>query len=236
MTDEKAGRGRRIRMAAFNVEFSRNTTPEQTGETLSHFNFDVVCFNEVPRGDWTAKAGKAMGLDHSFTGAISSANHTDKYKSILCRAPLERQGEYEFENGRWNPASAVRAETVLAGRRIVLLSLHINSHQRELLEEALSKEGPGAVFAMGDYNAKLDSELMLSLERAGFRASWRDLAIDVDGSYTCNAYKPEENEGVIDHILYNAASQVRAVGGGIIELASPLSDHKPVWAEFELPT
>ena len=41
--------------------------------------------------------------------------------------------------------------------------------------------------------------------------------------------------GVIDHILYNRPSGARAKEGGIIELAKPLSDHKPVWAEIVFP-
>jgi len=225
----------RIRMATWNLEFGKNVAPEQAAKALEPWRFDVVCFNEVPGGDWSAKAAEALGMRNSATGAISSANHKDKYRSILSGSPLSGITEIELSEGLWNPASSFRAETSFGGKRIAIHSLHLNSCQRELLDKALASEKIDAAFAMGDYNARLGSEHMNLLEKAGFRASWRDLDIDLETSFTYNAYDPKDSEGVIDHILYRASSGAKAVDGGIIEIEKPLSDHKPIWAEFEIP-
>ncbi|MDH3604512.1 MAG: hypothetical protein OEU26_33310, partial [Candidatus Tectomicrobia bacterium] len=53
--------------------------------------------------------------------------------------------------------------------------------------------------------------------------------------FTWNVLDPKKNRGVIDHILYNTASGAKATDGAIIELAKPLSDHKPIWAEIVFP-
>ena len=77
-----------IRVAAYNVEFGKSTTPEQVGKMFKPFKLDMIGFNEVPDGDWTARVGKVLGMSFSYVGKISSANHKDKYKSILSRTPL----------------------------------------------------------------------------------------------------------------------------------------------------
>ena len=106
----------KVRVAAYNVEFGENTTPEEVGKMFKPYNFDIIGFNEVPDGDWTARVGKVLGMDHSYVGKISSANHKDKYKSILSRTPLQDTVEHELRVKRgWNPASTVRAVTEIDG-------------------------------------------------------------------------------------------------------------------------
>ena len=80
-----------IRVAAYNVEFGKNATPEEIGKMFKPYNLDIIGFNEVPDGDWTARVGKVVGMKHIYVGKISSANHKDKYKSILSRTPLQRR-------------------------------------------------------------------------------------------------------------------------------------------------
>ena len=77
---------------------------------------------------------------------------------------------------------------------------------------------------------------MNMLEASGFRATWKDLEIDLSKEFTYNALKPKQpNLGVIDHIFYNTGSRGSTRDGGIIELKKPLSDHKPVWGEIAFP-
>ena len=78
-----------VRVASYNVEFSKSATPEQIGEMFKPYKLDIIGFNEAPDGDWTARVGKVLGMQYSFVGKISSANHKDKYKTILSRTPLE---------------------------------------------------------------------------------------------------------------------------------------------------
>jgi len=58
------------------------------------------------------------------------------------------------------------------------------------------------------------------------------LAINVKSEFTWDACG-QGNLGVIDHLLFNRPGATHVIAGGIIELAKPLSDHKPIWAELE---
>ncbi|MBT4886217.1 MAG: endonuclease/exonuclease/phosphatase family protein [Planctomycetaceae bacterium] len=230
-----------VRVASYNVEFGRSTTPEQIGAMFKPYNLDIIGFNEVPDGDWTARVGKVLGLEHSYVGKISSANHKDKYKSILSRTPLEGSQEHKLTGRGWNPASVVRATTKIDGVSFAFYSLHIcksnanNGHAHSLATKVLPEEATERVIVVGDYNNNIGDAAIKTIEGAGLRATWNDLKINVAKEFTYNAQNPKKNLGVIDHILYNVESGGRATDGGIIELEKPLSDHKPVWAELTFP-
>ena len=230
-----------VRVASYNVEFSRSATPEQIGEMFKPYNLDIIGFDEAPDGDWTARVGKLLGMHHSFVGKISSANHKDKYKTILSRTPLEDTKEYKLTGRGWNPASAVRAVTKIGGVAFAFYSLHIcksdatNGHAHDLATKVLSKEITERVIVVGDFNNNIGDAAMETVEGAGFRPTWKDLQIDVTKEFTYNAQNPEKNLGVIDHIFFNTLAGARATDGGIIELETPLSDHKPIWAEIVFP-
>ena len=66
-----------VRVASYNVEFSKSATPEQIGEMFKPYKLDIIGFDEAPDGDWTARVGKVLGMQYSFVGKISSANHKD---------------------------------------------------------------------------------------------------------------------------------------------------------------
>ena len=80
-----------IRVAAYNVEFGKNATPEEIGKMFKPYNFDIIGFNEVPDGDWTARVGKVVGMKHSYVGKISSANHRDKIQVHPQSDPTARE-------------------------------------------------------------------------------------------------------------------------------------------------
>ena len=231
----------KIRIGSFNVEFSKSTTPEEVGEMFRPFELDLIGFCEVPDGDWTERVGRILGLEHACVGEVSSANHVDKYKSILSRVPLAQPEEVHLEvNGGWNPASAVRATVDFGGVPILFHSLHIcscgleNGHARLLAQEVLAQEKDRCVIAVGDFNSRLGDDDMDTFAAAGFRSAWLDLPLDTKELYTYNAFDPQRNLGVIDQIVYTASSRAKATDGGIIELEKPLADHKPIWAEITL--
>ena len=232
-----------IRVASYNVEFSKSATPEQIGEMFKPYKLDIIGFDEAPDGDWTARVGKVLGMEHSYVGKISSANHKDKYKTILSRTPLEGTEEHKLTStGRgWNPASAVRAVTKIDGVSFAFYSLHIcksgasDGHAHHLATKVLPKEATERVIVVGDFNNKIGDAAMKTIEEAGFRPTWNDLKIDVSKEFTYNAQDPKKNLGVIDHILYNTSAGAKATDGGIIELEKPMSDHKPIWAELVFP-
>ena len=235
-----------VRVASYNVEFGKSATPEQIGKMFKPYKLDIIGFDEAPDGDWTARVGKVLGMEHSYVGKISSANHKDKYKSILSRTPLAGTVEYELQVERrrcWNPASAVRAVTEIDGVSIAFYSLHICSsrdrekvgHAYQLATDVLPKESTDRVIVVGDYNNNIGDAAMNAIEGAGFKPTWSDLKIDVSKEFTYNALNPKKSLGVIDHILYNTSAEAKVTAGGIIELETPLSDHKPIWAEIVFP-
>ena len=152
----------KLRVGSYNVEFSKSTTAEEVGRMLRPFRFDLVGFCEVPDGEWTARAGREMGLEHAFVGAVSSAHHVNKYKSILSRAPLVRTGEvYVQVAGGWNPASVVEADMRFGDVPVRFHSLHVCScglargHAHLVAEEVLRHETDRYTIAVGDYNCRL---------------------------------------------------------------------------------
>ena len=232
-----------VRVAAYNVEFGRSTTPEQVAEIFKPYELDLIGFNEVPDGDWTDRVGKVLEMEHSYVGKISSANHTDKYKSILSRTPLANCEEHELTStGRgWNPASAVKAVTKIDGVSFAFYSLHIcksdakNGHAHKLATKVLRKEKTGRIIIVGDFNNKIGDAAINTIEAAGYQSTWTDLKIDTSKEFTYNALDPKKNLGVIDHIFYNSSANSKTTDGGIIELKKPLSDHKPIWADIAFP-
>ena len=102
-----------VRVAAYNVELGKNASPEEIGKMFKPYDLDIIGFNEVPDGDWTARVGKVLGMKHTYVGKISSANHKDKYKSILSRQPCRTRSSMNsvFSEGvhgtlhRWSKQS-----------------------------------------------------------------------------------------------------------------------------------
>jgi len=230
-----------VRVASYNVEFGKSATPEEIGEMFKPYKLDIIGFNEAPDGDWTARVGTVLGMEYSFVGKVSSANHKDKYKTILSRTPLEGTEEHTLTGRGWNPASVVRAVTKIDGIPIAFYSLHISKsgasdgHAHRLATEVLPKEVTERMIVVGDFNNNIGDAAMKTIEGAGFKPTWNDLKIDISKESTYNAQDPKKNLGVIDHILFNTSAGAKATDGSIIELEKPLSDHKPIWAQVEFP-
>lgn len=236
-----------FRMVAYNVEFGKNATAEEIGKMLEFYQPDIVAFNEVPGGDWTARVGKVLDLPHVYVGKISSADHQDKYKSILSRTPLENKQEHKLKGRGWNPASAVSAVTTIDGQRIAVYSLHVSGaegdgsdpverHAGYLVDQVLAKDDSDHIIVAGDFNDRLGEPVMNYFEQAGYRSMWTDLKIDVTRDSPLSTWNAltDQRAGVIDHILHKSRSPMRVVAGGIADRGKPLSDHHPVWAEIEL--
>ena len=115
----------KIRFATYNVLFGLWAKPESVGKMFKPYNLDVICFNEVPHGNWTLRVGRELGMKHVHVGKVSSANHKDKYKSILSRFPLLDKSEVAFDSKGWKPASVVTARTNIKGVPLTLYSTHI---------------------------------------------------------------------------------------------------------------
>ena len=251
----------RIRFAAYNVLFGLWAKPKSIGEMLKQYDLDVICFNEVPNGDWTARVGQVLGMEHVHVGEISSANHMNKYKSILCRFPLFDKREVTINAKGWKPASLVSAKANIKGVPLMIYSTHIpgqleaeGSAAAFIAENLISSSVSENLFILGDFNNHLNEGALKSFNKVGVKSIWKELSIDTLKISTHKHIESGNESGVIDHIFFRTkTSKVNVTRGGIISSAynspeaelqmkrykkewlkygKPLSDHRPIWAEF----
>ena len=251
----------KIRFATYNVLFGLWAKPESVGKMFKPYNLDVICFNEVPHGNWTLRVGRELGMKHVHVGKVSSANHKDKYKSILSRFPLRDKSEVAFDSKGWKPASVVTARTNIKGVPLTLYSTHIpgqpdvgNSAASFISKKMLSDPHDDNLFVLGDFNNLLFEGALKAFKEAGMKSIWHGLSINTDSISTHRHIESGNESGVIDHIFYRSTkNKVKVTNGGVIEKAynsaeqeiemdrykkewlkygKPLSDHRPIWAEF----
>lgn len=240
----------RLKIAAYNVEYCKNASATEIGEALKPFDFDVVCFSEAPGGDWTKQVGEALGLNYRVVGKYSTAGHADKYKTIVSRTPLVDVEEVLMAD---TLHTATKGKTTINGVEIALYAVHFpfgwrdQAHIDETTQKISTfidylkmKQKSEISVVAGDFNfvpshpAKANQYHEL-FKTIGLDVNWIALGIDCTKHNTYNALVPEDqgNGEVIDHIMYDP-SKIEALDGGIIEMESPLSDHKPVWVLLEL--
>jgi len=242
-----------MRLAAYNVLFGNWGTPKRIGEMFKPYNLDVICFSEVPDGNWTALVGKELGMDYAYVGKISSANHEDKFKSILSRTPLFNLHEIEINAQGWGPASMVGAETKIKGTNLLVYSLHIpgrpyfsdtaTGSASEFIANTVLPEIKNKRFViMGDFNNHLGDAPLHLLEASGMRSTWTDLNIDVKQKSTHQHIETGTESGVIDHIYYNTTMDAQVLDGGIITDANnppneekTMSRYKAEWEKYNKP-
>lgn len=255
----------RIRLAAYNVLFGIWAEPEAIGNMFKPYHLDVIGFSEVPDGDWTKRVGNVLGMNYAYVGEISSANHEDKFKSILSRTPLHRSHEIEIKAEGWSPASLVGAETTIRGTPILIYSTHIPGRPKaagsaaDVIAKSVipsSQERSENIVILGDLNNLPGDEALNQIESSGMRSMWADIGLDTTRLSTHQHIESGRESGVIDHIYFNKKSKAKAIQGGIIYNAynqlntdkstpryksdwvaygKPLSDHRPIWAELEFP-
>ena len=239
-----------VRVAAYNVEYSKNATATEIGKALSPFNFDIVCFSEAPGGGWTEQAAAAMGMEYSQTGRYSTAGHEDKYKTIASRTPLFDPEEVLMAD---TLHTATKAKTIINGVEIAVYAVHFPFGWRDqahidetthkivtFIDYLRAKQTEETAVVAGDFNfipssAEKKNMYHERFMEAGMDVAWKALGIDCTKLNTWNALDSTHtgNGEVIDHIMY-LTDRMKAIDGGIIEMENPLSDHKPVWAALQL--
>lgn len=238
-----------LKVAAYNVEYSKNASAEEIGEAFKPYDFDVVAFSEAPGGEWTKRVAAAMGMEHVVVGKYSTAGHDDKYKTIASRTPLYGYEEILMAD---TLHTVTKVKTKLGDLEVEIHAVHFPFGWRDQahIDETTNKiqtyvdqvKNHSAELAvlMGDFNFIPNNPDSLNIyhemfREIGFDLHWKELGIDSQKINTYNALLPEDegNGDVIDHIMYSP-EKVKAVDGGIFELERPLSDHKPVWALLEI--
>ena len=222
----------RVRMAVYNVACGQWTTPEKVAREMKKHDLDILGLNEMPRlikggagRQWCDRLAKALDMPHVYSGDISSANHgaprwvdesrkyEGKYKAILSKTPLSDTREFKLTGGNWNPASVVRAVSVVRGVRLAFYSLHVNTHWKDM-EKVFRADTEFHVFAGGDYN----HSNYPAFDKA---ANMRDGRWDVEGKKS------------IDRIFYRPNGKVKCVFNDVIRPAIKMSDHPYAVSVFE---
>ncbi len=232
-----------IKIGSYNVLRGERGTPQQFKEALSPFDFDLLALCESPKGEWLEQVGQELNLPHKFAGDISTAGHVDKYKVVLSKTPFIKQEELFIQGSRWGAhCSTVRVATNINGINIAVYSLHIPKSSDPdvtgvhfMANEMIPNERAALSIYAGDFNTRIGSPTLAVLESAGLRNPWLDLGLDYKNLRSME--QPADNNpagGVIDHILYKSEYTIKVTNGGLIELNPMLSDHKPVWVEFEI--
>ena len=250
-----------IKFAAYNVLFGLWGEPESIGEILKKHNLDIICFNEVPNGNWTKRVGSILDMNHVFEGEISSANHKNKYKSILSRFPLHNTGEIEINAKGWKPASLVYASTKVKNTNIKFYSTHIPGQQNPndsaasfIANNIIKTSNDENLIILGDLNNEPNKGALKTFYTANMNSIWNELKIDKSKNSTHKHIESGKESGIIDHIFYKSRThKISVVNGGIIydafnnaekdidmprykkewiKYGKPLSDHRPIWAEL----
>lgn len=237
------------KIIAYNIEFAKATTPEDVAQHLQAENPDIICFSEVPKGNWTARVGLCMGMNYSYVGKVASANHEKdylditgkyygKFKSILSKTPLTNLNEELLEGIGWSPVSVVFARTLINGKSLLIGSLHIpnglddptNSCAAKLAK-VINTYQDERIIICGDYNNLAESDPLQTLYRRGCKNAWLETNYALTNEKTWNA-KNNESHGVIDHFIYSG--DLNAVKTDIIKSGIPQSDHYAIAMEFIL--
>jgi len=237
----------KLKVAAYNVEYSKRGTATEIGKALKSYKFDIICFSEAPGGNWTEQIAKALDMKYFVVGKYSTAGHKDKYKTVVSRTPLKNYEEVLMAD---TLHTATKVSTHIDGNDYLIYSVHFPFGWRDqahidetthkistFVKEVQKNKSENTIsLIMGDFNFVLSSKSYHSpyyemFREIGIDASWKDLGTVLSSQGTMIDFKPkyDKNGGVIDHIMYDT-SRVSATQGGIIEMENPLSDHKPIWA------
>lgn len=237
-----------LKVAAYNVEYSKQGTATEIGNALKPHDFDIVCFSEAPGGNWTKEVAEVLGLEHVVVGRYSTAGHKDKYKTIASRTPLHGYEEILMTD---TLHTVTKATTIVEGQEVAIYSVHFPFGWRDQahIDETTAKvtsfveyldqhqSADTVSLILGDFNfilsdARKKSPYYEMFTDIGLEATWKELDTDVASRSTLHKSEPEEGK-VIDHILFES-EKATVLAGEIIEMEHPLSDHKPVWALLQL--
>jgi maltose 6'-phosphate phosphatase len=231
----------RIKIANYNAGFGINSTPDKVAEVLFPFNFDIICFNEIPSGNWIERVGKILDMKYSFVGKVSSANKKDNYKGILCKVPIQSSNEYILNSKGWQPASVITVVIENNSNLFGIYCLQIagsngekGSYANVIATNLMRRLKDARIILSGDFENSPDDKALKLFYEGGMNNIWKNLNINT--SNESSVYTDINNSiGITDQILYSKLAHSHTVKGGFIETKPTLSDHKIVWALLEFP-
>lgn len=215
-----------VRVVTYNVHGGGDATAEELGLFLGSLGADLVLLQECP---YNVADGAKTASGFPFLAAQGD-------KAILSKTPLSETKLHPLGS-----RSALRARTDLFDVPFSVWSVHLSwdadgdAQAVELLALLEADPLPHRI-AGGDYNDEHTSTQITLLEehyedaftKMGWhpsdRISWP--ATDFDGS---------EGSQLIDLVFFPKALGVLVVSGDVLDLAPPLSDHKPSVVDLRFP-
>jgi maltose 6'-phosphate phosphatase len=239
--DDERADSIRIKIANFNAGTGSICSPDKAAKILFPYNFDIVCFNEIPQGNWIDRVGMILGLNYSIVGKVSSANQKNKYKGILSRYPIKNSNEFMLNSTGWNPASIINGIIEKNSNLFAIYSLQIagskgekGSYANMIATNILQRIKNSRLIIAGDCDNTPDDEAMLLFNEHDINNIWND--VDYDKTVESSLYTGgNNNKGIVDHIFYSSISRSHTLKAGFIEVKPNFSNHKIVWALLEFP-
>lgn len=213
---------------------------ERIASVITAAHVDVVALQEVDQStqrtggvDQARELARLTGMQ-VFYGKAMDYQGGAYGQALLSRWPLDDTRVHRLPNpSAREPRIAVSAIVRPSqGRVFRIVGTHLDAgrEDRDRWEQAgdlehLFVDDPLPVILMGDFNARPDSRVMARL--LGF---WKDASV-ARPDFTVPAKTPTAR---IDYILLSPAHGWRVISTRV--LPEPVaSDHRPVWAELELP-
>lgn len=242
-----------IRIVTYNIHraigVDRRFKPERIVRILHHHDPDVVLLQEVDEGvprsrelDMARELAGELGFDHFAVGHNVSLRKGRYGNATLSRFPILRERNIDLSvPGSWIRRGCQHTSIALLPGRAALevFNLHLGLSARERVRQVellarsseLSGLGPDApCLVAGDFNdwrsllrAKLTNGLGFSCATDG---RYRPLA-------TFPSFSPR---GGLDRIYYRGPLRLLGVRRCRLKVARVASDHRPVIAEFQLPS
>ncbi|QPH38556.1 endonuclease/exonuclease/phosphatase family protein [Pedobacter endophyticus] len=243
--------GNCLTVATLNVGVGQRASATVIAQKLKPLNLDVLTLTECPtlidqnsmNKDFVALVAETLDMPYWKLGTISSANHwkdwgTDisgkyhgKLKAVLSKTPLSNPEDIALQGSGFSPSSVVKVNTVIKNKPFAIYALHVpgssnaeGSVHKYFADQVLSKETSPNILVMGDFNNVPSGATMLYLKGKGLKDALDDLT---NLSSRIDPYKP----GRIDHILYNGASEIKAVDG-YSKFDANISDHPYIWVKM----
>ncbi len=207
----------------------RTAATTAMGQFIARQGADLVSLQEVPNTFYRDTVARLAGFPHK--------SRLELGKTILSRTPIEEEQVIPLIDDR----SLLRITTTFEGIKLSIYGVHISwdaegdAQAKQIIDTYLPRDlNPRKIF-LGDFNDEHFATQNIILESALCDA-WTDLGVRPGArtSWPATGWSGSEGHQLIDLLLYDPAGGIFPLGGEILNLAPPLSDHRPVVFQVQL--
>ncbi|MBI4584970.1 MAG: hypothetical protein HY717_13235 [Planctomycetes bacterium] len=218
-----------LKLLSYNVHIGGDAGTAAMGQFVARQGADLVSLQEVPNTFYRDTVARIAGYPHK--------SRLELGKTILSRTPIEEEQVIPLIDNR----SLLRISTTFEGIRLSIYDVHISwdaegdAQAKQIINTYLPRDlNPRKIF-IGDFNDEHFATQNIILESALCDA-WTDLGIRPGArtSWPATGWSGSEGHQLIDLLLYDPAGGLFPLSGEILNLAPPLSDHRPVMFRVQL--